>query len=185
MIFTDETTIFQFSKPKKVWRYKGEKVKAPTVKHSAKVNVYSCFSEKSFGEIYCFTENLNVELLCTIYEKTLLPSARNFFREDNNSWKLQEDNDPKHTSGKAKRWKNDNDVNTISWPSQSPDLNPMENIWAVLKANISNYKPRLVKYLIKIIKWEWKKLDGVFAENLVLSIKNRISLILANEGDHI
>ena len=61
----------------------------------------------------------------------------------------------------------------------------MENVWAVLKANVGNYKPTSVKDLIKIIKKEWKKLDGVFAENLVLSMKNRISLILNNEGDHI
>ena len=154
IIFTDETTISQFSKPKKVWRYKGEKIKAPTVKHSAKVHVYGCFSEKGFGNIYCFTKNLNAELLCTIYKKTLLPSARNFFGEDNNSWKLQDDNDPKYTSGKAQRWKDDNDVNTISWPSQSPDLNPMENVWAILKANISNYKLISTKHLIRIIKKE-------------------------------
>jgi transposase len=185
IIFTDETTISQFSKPKKVWRYKGEKVKALTVKHSAKVHVYGCFSEKGFGNIYCFTENLNSELLCTIYKKTLLPSVRNFFGEDDNNWKLQEDNDPKHTSGKAQKWKDENDIKRISWPSQSPDLNPMENVWAILKANVGNYKPTSTKDLIKIIKKEWRKLDGVFAENLVLSMKNRISLIVNNEGDHI
>src|SRR5579871_4072660 len=185
VIFTDEITISQFSKPKKVWRYKGEKVKAPTVKHSAKVHVYGCFLEKRFGNIYCFTENLNSELLCTIYKKTLLPSARNFFREDDNSWKLQEDNDPKYTSGKVQEWNDNNDINKIFWPSQSPNLNPMENVWAVLKANVSNYKPTSVKYLIKIIKREWKKFDRVFVENLVLLMKNRISLIINNEGNHI
>src|SRR5579871_4238375 len=128
IIFTDETTISQFSKSKKVWRYKGEKVKVLIVKHSAKVYVYRCCSEKGFGNIYCFTENLNSKLLYTIYKKTLLPSARNFFREDDNNWKLQEDNDPKHISGKAQNWKNENDIKRISWPSQSPDLNLMENV---------------------------------------------------------
>src|SRR5579871_2636426 len=103
VIFIDETTISQFSKPKKVWRYKDEKVKVLTVKHSAKVYVYRYFSEKGFGNIYYFTENLNSELLYTIYKKTLLPSARNFFGEDNNNWKLQEDNYPKHTSGKVQK----------------------------------------------------------------------------------
>ena len=86
-------------------------------------------------------------------------------------------------SGKAQKWKDDNDVNRISWPSQSPDLNPIENVWAVL--NVSDYKPTSIKDLIKIIKKEWRKLDRVFAENLVLSMKNRISLIINNKDDHI
>ena len=68
-----------------VWRYKDEKVKVLIVKHSAKVYVYTYFSEKGFRNIYCFTENLNSELLNTIYKKTLLCSIRKFFREDNNN----------------------------------------------------------------------------------------------------
>src|SRR5579871_2228835 len=80
VIFTDKTTISQFNKPKKVWRQRGEIIKAPTVKHSAKVYVYRCFSEEEFGNIYYFTNNLNKELLCTIYKTTLLSSTRKFFR---------------------------------------------------------------------------------------------------------
>jgi hypothetical protein len=79
----------------------------------------------------------------------------------------------------------ENDINKISWPLQSPDLNSMENVWAVLKANISNHKPTSVKDLIRIIKKEWKALDNVFAKNLIASMKNRISFILCNEGDHL
>ena len=155
------------------------------MKHSAKVNIYGCFSEKGFGNIYCFTENLNSELLCIIYKKTILSSARNFFGEDNNSWKLQEDNDPKHTSGKVQKWKNNNHINRISWLLQSPDLNLIENVWAVLKANINNYKLTSRKDLIGIIKKEWKTLNKGFAKNLVISMKNRISYVLYNKRDHI
>ena len=85
IIFTDETTISQFSKPKKVRRQRGEIIKASTIKHSAKVHVYGCFSEEGFGNIYCFTENLKTELLCTVYKTTLLSSARKFFGKDNHS----------------------------------------------------------------------------------------------------
>lgn len=185
IIFTDETTVSQFSKPKKVWRKKGEIIKVPTVKHPGKVHVYGCFSEKGFGNIYCFTNNLTGDLLCKIYETTLLPSAGIFFGKDDHSWILQEDNDPKHTCGKAQNWRTKNDVKRISWPSQSPDLNPMENVWAILKANISDYKPSSTKELIRIIKKEWKKLDKTFAENLVASMKNRISDVIINKGDYV
>ena len=61
----------------------------------------------------------------------------------------------------------------------------MENVWAILKANVNNYKPNSVKELIKIIKKEWKKFDNIFAQNLVISMKNRVSLLLSNGGDHI
>ena len=103
VIFTDETSFSQFSKPKKVWRQKGEIIKVPTVKHSMKVHVYGCFSEKGFGKIHCFTNNLNGELLCSIYKHTLVPSAITFFGKGKNKWILQEDNDPKHRSIKAQK----------------------------------------------------------------------------------
>src|SRR5579871_6085346 len=85
VIFTDEIIFSQFNKPRKVWRQKGEIIKAPIVKYSGKIHVYRCFSEKGFGKIYCFTENLNADLLYTIYETTLLPSARIFFGKNNHS----------------------------------------------------------------------------------------------------
>ena len=61
----------------------------------------------------------------------------------------------------------------------------MENVWAILKANISNHKPTSTKELIRIIKKEWEKLDKIFVENLVSSMKNRISLVISNKGDYI
>ena len=55
------------------------------MKYSGKFYMYRCFSEIGFGKIYYFTENLNADLLYTIYETILLPSAGIFFGKNNHS----------------------------------------------------------------------------------------------------
>ena len=82
VFFTNKTTFLQFSKPKKVWRQKGEIIKILIVKYFEKVHIYSYFFEKEFENIYYFTENLTNNLLYIIY-KNIYYLLLNFFGEDN------------------------------------------------------------------------------------------------------
>ena len=74
--------------------------------------------------------------MCDIYKRGLLPTVRKQFGHDSTLWKLQEDNEPKHTRKLEVNWPRNNGVDEIHCPSMSPDPVPIENIYQLFKINL-------------------------------------------------
>ena len=70
---------------------------------------------------------------------------------------LQHDADPKHTAKLTKKWFKNNGISTLNWPSQCPDLNPIENLWNTLEVKVHKWNPQNIKKLEKLCQEEWGK----------------------------
>ena len=184
VIFTDESTFQLYSSKKKVWQFPRSKKVYRTVKHAAKVHVWGCFSASGFGKLVCFQRNLDANFMCSIYEQDPLTSASELFSTGNMDQILQEDNDPKHRSKIAQKWKEENNVEVLPWPSMSPDQTPIENMWRLMKINIQKKKIKSVKALKGELAKEWNCFSPDLAAKLVDSMKRRVDALMYANGDY-
>lgn len=183
VIFTDECSIWARSSFKQTWSTSTNRHVERTVKHGIKVHLWGCFSKQGFGTLHLFTYNLNAKKMLGIYEKALLPSAERWFINKNEDWILQEDNDPKHRSKLCTEWKEQSGIVTLDWPSQSPDANPIENVWAYIKHRLRGKRTYTLKQLSREIRRIWKALPLEYAVNLIESMPRRCQAIIDAGGD--
>ena len=98
-----------------------------------------------------------------------LPEVRNLFQ---GNWWLQQDNDPKHTSHIAKEFLDNNVPEVMDWPSNSPDLNPIENLWDIVDTQIRKRETQLnnIDELTAIVIQEWNNVSIDTIHNLIESM---------------
>ncbi len=87
-----------------------------------------------------------------------------------------------HTAKATKKWLKKKHIKVLEWPSQSPDLNPIENLWRELKVGLAKHQPRNLNDLERICKEEWDKIPTEKCANLVANYKKRLTSVIANKG---
>ena len=71
----------------------------------------------------------------------------------------------------------------LSWPPASPDQNPIENVWSIMKDTISKKTIRTIREFEQEIIRAWNDLSIKLAETLVDSMKRRIDSLIKVKGD--
>ncbi len=113
--------------------------------------IWGAMSSAGFGPLCFLKTNVTAPVYQDILEHFLLPSADQVFKDTD--FFFQQDMAPAHKSTKS--WLNDHGVGVLDWPENSPDLNPIENLWGIVKRKMRNKRPKNADELKATVKETW------------------------------
>ena len=140
------------------------------------------FSIKGLVGYHSFKTIMDGAYYVQILQDHLIRSGRKQFGR---RWRLQQDNDPKHKSRVAQQFLSREVPEVIDWPSNSPDANPVENLWSIIKRRVEKRKPTNLEELDKFLHEEWDKTDMVVLNHLINSMKSRCLALIESKGERI
>jgi transposase len=100
-------------------------------------------------------------------------------------WIFQQDGASCHTSAEAIEWIEGNCDMIGNWPANSPDLSPIELLWAVLKRAVEKARPENIADLKRVILEAWDAISQVTIDKLCATFPDRLACCRDMNGESI
>lgn len=151
-----------------------------TVKHGGgSLLVWGTFSWYGVGPIVKIEGKMDKFQYLSILKNYMEPFA---FENMPTTWTFMQDNHPKHSSKVVKDWFLKENTKVLDWPAQSPELNPIENLWNVVKNEISQRNFKNAEELWMGIQDAWYAIPIDRCQRLVESMPRRCQAVINNNG---
>ena len=143
---------------------------------------WGCITHEGVGTFTEVDGNINSQKYINILDTHLWPVIARHF--PNNNYLFQDDNAPVHSSLATRQWKTENNIRCLTWPSQSPDINIIENVWRTIKIKLQRRVNDIQNRgeLIRVVKEIWQSLPLHYIQSLYASIPRRLRHVIQSKG---
>ncbi len=135
IVFSDEATLYpKKTQPHIVWSY-SRSARSPPFEgdlEKKKINVWGYIRSDGEIRLFCFKEIMTTERYLMLLRENLSNAVASL-RGSGETLTFMQDNATYHTAYKVINWLGQNHIKQIVWPPQSPDLSPIENVWASIQ----------------------------------------------------
>lgn len=177
VIFSDEVSI----EVEQSWMPKGQQMELSRHKYPVKQMFWACIDAKGKSNIVPVNCTLNAAKYIELLKEHLDPYMKTSFYRLRMTF--QQDNAPAHKAKKTILYFKNAGIKVLDWPANSPDLNPIENLWNILKQKVYNRNPKTKSELIAFTKEEWNNIEKKTLFSLVASVQNVYTKLSKNKVD--
>lgn len=153
----------------------------PVMRHGPKVHVWGCFNSNGVGLLKRINGNMNAEK----YQKEILHDidiVGKCLVFPKPAFVFQHDLAPPHKAKTTQAFLQNKNIDVLHWPGNSPDLNPIENIWGILKRRVRPMAHKSATELWNEVQSEWYKLSHNVCKKIVFSMPKRLELVKKSKG---
>jgi len=151
-----------------------------TLGGGGKLMVRDCFCSSGLGELRRVKGTMDQHTYTKMLIDAMIPSAERLFNGD--LFIFQQDNAPCHKARSVTELLKESDISVMDWPPQSPDFNPIENLWRILKKKVGQSKPTNLNELWEKLQEAWRSITEEEITRLINSMPQRMKSAIKNRG---